>query len=351
MNTILIGFALAASALLASAEPPQLAPAPVVAVAPAAVVRTAMAVLPCEAGSVDLGDIARAVPELLSTGLSRSKTLELVERERLAKVLTEQSLGASGLIDPDSAARIGALVGARLLVLPRTYVVGDQLFLSAKVVNAETGRVHTVSKSGGRRQPNLTLLCNLLVEDIERVSGGAVQAPAATDDERLDALVAEIDQAIAGKPRPIVTVVVPEEHLRKTIPDPAVKTQITYLLRRLKFRVVENDSPLLDQWVKDQFAGRTANFPAEVGNVEVVIYGGAFSETVGQTGNLVSARSRLELSAIDVATGEVLAVAAKTGAAADLSENIAGKASLEKATLAAAKDFLVELIKAKAKAP
>ena len=336
------------TATAAAAEPippaPPAPPAKVAAVAPAE--RIPLAVLPCEAGAPELADIARAVPELLGAGLSRSKSLSLVERERLNKVLAEQSLGASGLGDPDTAARIGALIGARLLVLPRAYTVGDQLFLSAKVINTDTGQVHTVLKSGAKRQPNLSLLCNLLVEDIERVSGGSLQAPAANEDQRLAALVAEISEAIAGKPRPVVTVVVPEEHLHRTVPDPAVKTQLTYLLRKLRFKVVENDSPLLDQWVKDKFADRPAHFPAEVGNVDIVIYGGAIAETVAQTGNLVTARARVELIAIRVGGGETMSTIAKTASAADLSEHLAGKIALEKATLAGAKEFIVDLVNA-----
>jgi len=195
---------LTATATAAETTPtvPPAPPAKAAAVAPAE--RIVLAVLPCEAGASELAEIARAVPELLGAGLSRSASLSLVERERLTSVLAEQSLGVSGLGDPDTAARIGALVGARLLVLPRVYTVGATLFLSAKVINTDTGQVHTALKSGTKRQPNLALLCNLVVEDIERVSASPLQARAADDDQRLTSIRSNRGKQGSGAGRIII---------------------------------------------------------------------------------------------------------------------------------------------------
>jgi curli biogenesis system outer membrane secretion channel CsgG len=303
-----------------------------------------VAVMPCEAGSYNLADMARAVPELLATALTRDKNLTLVEREKLDKILAEQSLGASGLVDPDKAVQIGKLIGARFLVLPRTYTVGDQIFVSAKVVNAETGKVMVASKAARAAGANATMLSGLIAEDVQRLLDTASKEPAGpSDDDRYKQQLADIAKALGDRKRPTVTVVVPEEQLRHLIPDPAVKTELCYMLRKLKFRVIENDSPLLDQWSRDYFAGKATKLPAEVGDIDVVIYGGAFAETTGQRGNLVSARARLELSAIDPKTSEIIAVDKATASAADLSESVAGKSALANATLSCAKDFITEL--------
>ena len=337
--------ALSAVEAAAPAAPPKPAAGPAQPAAPAAPqAPIVVAVLPCEMGSFDLADLARALPTLISTDLSLDKSLTLVERERLDQVLQEQSLGTSGLIDGDAAARIGKLLGARLLILPRTFAVEKQLFVSAKVVNVETGRVVSATKSSQLRNANPTLLAGLIAEEVQRLIGGGVAQVGPSDDEHYRQLIADLAKLLGERKRPSVTVVVPEEQLHRIIPDPAVKTELCYLLRKLHFRVIENDSPLLDQWVHDYFAGHASKFPAEVGDVDLVIYGGAFAETVGAHGNLISARARLELSAILVKSAEIIAVGRATGSAADISENVAGKSALVNATLNAAKDFMSDLI-------
>jgi len=321
----------------AALQPAPAAPAP--AAAPLVI-----AVLPCDFASYDLVDLAHALPDLLSTALSRDKGLVLVERERLAQVLQEQSLGASGLVDPDTAARIGHLLGARLLVLPRTFAVGDQVFVSVKLVNVENGRVLAASKSMSARSLSAAILAGQLAEDLQRLITAGIAATGPSDDEHYRALIADLAAQLGDRKRPTVTVVLPEEELQRIIPDPAVKTELCYILRKLHFRVIENDSPLLNQWVHDCFAGRTSKFPAEVGDVDIVIYGGAFAQMVGSSGALVSARARLELNAILVKTSEVIAVGRATASAADISEEVACKSALVNATLGAAKDFMSDLI-------
>lgn len=304
------------------------------------------AVLPCEAGQLELVDLAKALPELIGSLMSEDERVEMVERTQLKRILEEQALGATGILDPDQVARVGQLLGADLLVTPRVYKAGGKVFATVKVINVETGRVRsaTTSVSGLPRDP--TFLAKQVADAIGDMVDDGIAAKGADEDAELDALIEQLKAAVTGKPKPVVTVVVPEEHIRREVPDPAVKTELSYLLRRLRFKVVENDSPLLDQWVKDQFAGRTSNFPPEVGNVDVVIHGGAFAETVGNVGNLVSARARVELSAIEVGTGLVLTVAAKSASAADLSENVAGKSALEKGARACAERFVPELVEA-----
>jgi hypothetical protein len=339
---------LAAGSLMAAdaPAPAPAKPAPPAAPVPAQVEPLVCAALPCEAGSVEVEALARALPDLLATALGRDPRFSLVERQRLDRVLGEQALGASGLADPATAAQIGRLVGAQALLLSRVYRVETQTFATVRLVHVESGRVRVVTKSTSERKPSAQLLAGMVAEELKAIPGTDLVSAAPDEDAELKAILAELSKAIGDQARPTVCVVVPEEHLRRTVPDPAVKTELTYLLRKLRFRVLENDSPLLDQWVKDQFAGKAANFPAELGAVQVVIYGGAFAETVGNAANLVSVRARIELNAISVANGEILAVAAKHEAGADLTEQVAGKAALTKAARAAARAFLPDLVSA-----
>ncbi len=83
--------------------------------------------------------LAHGLAEMLATDLALVGALEVVERGRLGEVLTELELGASGAIDPETAAKVGQLVGARHLVLGSLVAVDPVLRIDARVVDTETG--------------------------------------------------------------------------------------------------------------------------------------------------------------------------------------------------------------------
>jgi curli biogenesis system outer membrane secretion channel CsgG len=61
-------------------------------------------------------DIGSGIPDQLVTKLVESEVYTVIERERLADVLGEQDLGASGRMDPTQAMKLGKLLGADVLV-------------------------------------------------------------------------------------------------------------------------------------------------------------------------------------------------------------------------------------------
>ena len=329
------------------AIPPRLptasAPAAVPAPAPA-VVPPVVAVLGCEAGDLNLRDFAKAFPELLTVALTRKGSFDLVERTQLRQVLSEQELTQSGVIDSNNAARIGRLVGARVLITQRVYVTGDYTYVSAKAIDVESGRVKAVSKGDLKKNATPALMAaHVAIELGKAIDALSGATPSGSDEVK--ALIARIADAVRGKRLPTVVIAVEETHLRLPAPDPAVRTELGYLLRKTGFRVIESDSPALAAWAKDYAAGRTSPFPADLGAVEVVIAGGGVSESVGNAGALSSARARLELSAIAVGNGRLLAVERATMSAADASETLAGKAALEKAVRQIAQGFITDLTK------
>lgn len=82
----------------------------------------------------------------------RCRTFRVVERDRLFEVLAEQDLGAGGRVDPTTAARIGRILGADLLLMgavTRFDVRSDYVGLPWRVgVDAE--RHHATVAFGGR---------------------------------------------------------------------------------------------------------------------------------------------------------------------------------------------------------
>lgn len=68
-------------------------------------------------GYGDATRAAKAIPSILTTDLSKSNRFSVIEREQLEKVLKEQNLGASGLVNPETAARIGEIFGVEYLIV------------------------------------------------------------------------------------------------------------------------------------------------------------------------------------------------------------------------------------------
>lgn len=60
--------------------------------------------------------LGRVVADMLITSLVKTENYKVYEREKLQKVMAEQNLGASGRVDPTTAAKIGKLIGVDTLV-------------------------------------------------------------------------------------------------------------------------------------------------------------------------------------------------------------------------------------------
>ncbi len=61
-------------------------------------------------------DLGEGMAEMLTTALVETRKFKILERMQIHDVLGEQDLGASGRVDPATAAKIGKILGARYLV-------------------------------------------------------------------------------------------------------------------------------------------------------------------------------------------------------------------------------------------
>ncbi|MBU1078305.1 MAG: CsgG/HfaB family protein [Spirochaetes bacterium] len=86
-----------------------------------------------------------AVSELLTKHLIQSSDFKLVERTHLDKILKEQELGLTGAIDTPTAAKVGKLIGAKLVALGSISRVGDYYQISSRLVDVESSEIISVS--------------------------------------------------------------------------------------------------------------------------------------------------------------------------------------------------------------
>jgi TolB-like protein len=89
----------------------------------------------------EMAVLKKGLAQMLISDLSGMDSVRLVERDRLEEVLAELKLGQTAKIDPQSAAKVGKLLGARYMVLGGYFDLMQTLRADARVVEVETGKV------------------------------------------------------------------------------------------------------------------------------------------------------------------------------------------------------------------
>src|SRR5436853_917220 len=85
--------------------------------------------------------LQKGIAGLMISDLAANAAVRVVERDELQKLLDEQNLGAAGRVDPQTAAKLGKLVGARYVVTGvRLDFYGD-FRLDARLINVETSEM------------------------------------------------------------------------------------------------------------------------------------------------------------------------------------------------------------------
>jgi curli biogenesis system outer membrane secretion channel CsgG len=124
------------------------------------------------------------VQQMLLTELAQNSSLRIVERSIIRDIIAEQDLGASGRVDPQTAAGIGRLVGARYIVTGQfTDLYGD-FRMDGRIINVETSEIVRTEQVRNRREE----LYDLIVDLAGRMTAGVnlPPLPAAARNARLD---------------------------------------------------------------------------------------------------------------------------------------------------------------------
>ena len=79
--------------------------------------------------------------QILMTELARNPAMRVVERSQLNALIAEQDLGAGGRVDPETAARVGRIVGAKFMVLGGFVDWFGDFRLDARIVDCETTEI------------------------------------------------------------------------------------------------------------------------------------------------------------------------------------------------------------------
>jgi hypothetical protein len=266
-------------------------------------------------------ELGPKISTLLNAHLSTKENLILVERAELDKALGEQELGLSGTVSTDTAAKVGHLIGAKVLVTGKVLKIDKDLMLVAKVIGTETSRVYgeTVkAPAAGAIDQIATQLAGKIFTTITTKTETLVAKVPARED-RVESIKASLKEA----KRPSVSVKLPERHFGAPVIDPAAETELSMILQQSGFEIVDEKS-------------------AKKADVEIT--GEAFSAYALRRGNLISCKARVEIKALSTADGKTLAVDREMSFAVDTTEQTAAKTALQNAAAELASRIAPKLI-------
>ncbi|MDZ7304667.1 MAG: hypothetical protein ONB44_21275 [candidate division KSB1 bacterium] len=120
--------------------------------------RLSIAVLPFESKGIgrELGEID--LLDKLVTGFVNINRFKVIERAQLEKILAEQKLGMSGIIDASTAAQIGKGIGVDGVVCGSVTQGGNAVSIDARLIDTETAAIITArdAYSNGLSLQNLS---------------------------------------------------------------------------------------------------------------------------------------------------------------------------------------------------
>ena len=113
----------------------------------AAQAKPVIAVLPFDNNSIgkdraDFDGIGKGMADMLITDMASNASITVVERERIQALLTEQNLVKSGTIDPQTAIKLGKMVGAQYMITGGFMSDGRGTYiLTARAINVEKSTI------------------------------------------------------------------------------------------------------------------------------------------------------------------------------------------------------------------
>src|SRR6266851_5161017 len=95
--------------------------------------------------------LQKGMAAMIISELAANPGARVVERDAIEKLLAEQNLGASGKVTPETAAKVGKLVGARYVITGAFIDFYGDFRLDARLVNVETSEIVKVESDRMQR--------------------------------------------------------------------------------------------------------------------------------------------------------------------------------------------------------
>jgi len=109
--------------------------------------KTTIAVLEFSDLQGNVTDFGRFLAEKLITRLYQTKKFKVIERQLLNKVINEQKLSLTGMVDPTSAKQLGKILGVDAICSGSITDLAQSIDVNARLISTETGEIFSVAST------------------------------------------------------------------------------------------------------------------------------------------------------------------------------------------------------------
>jgi len=129
-------------------------------------------------GKEDFDALERGIAGMMISELSQNPAARLVERQEVQRLVDEQNLGAQGRVDPQTASKIGKLVGARYMVMGTFVDFYGDFRVDVRLINTETGEVVKTESERMQRDHMFDIIRNIAARLMKDANLPALQRQA-----------------------------------------------------------------------------------------------------------------------------------------------------------------------------
>ena len=133
----------------------------------------------------DFDALERGIAGMMISELSQNPAARVVEREQVQRLLDEQNLGAQGRVDPQTAAKVGKLVGARYVILGNFIDFYGDFRVDVRLVNTETSEIVKTESDRQQREHLFDIIRNVAARLMKDANLTALQR-AASNEQRMN---------------------------------------------------------------------------------------------------------------------------------------------------------------------
>lgn len=119
-----------------------------------------------QGGRHDSNDMGKIVAEWLITALVKEGRFDVIERRLLEKVLQEQKMHASGLVDESSASKLGKVLGAKIVITGSVMQFQNVMEVNARIIEVESSSIVAAENV---KSTSAAKLEDLVVEMAEKI--------------------------------------------------------------------------------------------------------------------------------------------------------------------------------------
>ena len=132
----------------------------------------------------EITKLGRYMSEELTTRLYLTGKFEVIERKLLDKIIEEQKISMSGMIDESSAVELGRVLGVDAIASGTITDLGTSVKVNARLISAESGKLFSVASVEIPKNDKVKVL---LSQNVSSTTTTAVKASGTTSDAQVNA--------------------------------------------------------------------------------------------------------------------------------------------------------------------